>query len=331
MPLLERLALPRFYVQGDQAVVSAIVQNYTGDVPHRPCHAYAPSGATQSPGTRPARSQIAAGGQERLDWRAQIASGAQNARFTVTADGGAGAQDATETTLPVSVPGLKMVTASAVTLTDPSATDTFDLSALPPGATVTLTLSPSLASALFPALDYLTSYPYGCAEQTMSSFLPDIAVAAALKQRGGNTLPPATLTKQVNLGLQKLYRYQHGDGGWNWWEFDQTDGDMTAYVLSGLVQARQAGYLVDDQRILRGAGCLKSLLAGEQELSKRADWALALSEAQPGSAGQDTRRPVRQARPSGHLQPGVSVPCAGRDRPSGTDSHSARRTGIKSP
>ena len=31
------------------------------------------------------------------------------------------------------------------------------------------------------ALDYLTTYPYGCTEQTMSSFLPNIIVAQVLK------------------------------------------------------------------------------------------------------------------------------------------------------
>ena len=32
--------------------------------------------------------------------------------------------------------------------------------------------------ALFGALDYLTGYPYGCTEQTMSRFLPTVIVAA---------------------------------------------------------------------------------------------------------------------------------------------------------
>jgi len=282
MPLLVRLALPRFYVQGDQAVVSAIVQNYSGTA--RTVQVSLKTDGAALTGSADRAVEIAAGGEQRLDWQASVAPAASSVRFTVTADGGAGARDATEATLPAFTPGLKMVTASAATLSDASATDTLDLSALPPGASVTLTLSPSLASSLFPALDYLTSYPYGCAEQTMSSFLPDIAVAAALGQRGAGRLPPAALARQVNLGLQKLYRYQHPDGGWNWWEFDQTDGDMTAYVLSGLVEAKRTGYLVDDQRIVRGAECLKRLLASEQELGKRADWALALSEAKPSAA-----------------------------------------------
>ena len=128
--------------------------------------------------------------------------------------------------------------------------------ALPPGATVTLTLSPSVAASMLEALDYLTSYPYGCAEQTMSSFLPDVIVARALRRLGSNRKVHPNLAQWVNLGLQKLYRYQHADGGWNWWEFDQTDGDMTAYVLWGLIQARDAGFLVDEQRMRRGTEAL---------------------------------------------------------------------------
>ena len=56
---------------------------------------------------------------------------------------------------------------------------------------------------------------------------------------------------------------------------------MTAYVLWGLVQARDAGYIVDEQRILRGTEALLRLLNGEQEWNKRADWLLTLSYAAP--------------------------------------------------
>ncbi len=299
-PLLVRLALPRFYISGDRATISALVQNYSATT-RTVRVTLEPLGAQIDGGTAARSVILAPGGQGRVDWSAKIMGGTDAARFRVVADGGAGAMDAMELTLPVSPPGLKVVTADARTLSGTDDTDTLDLTKLPPDASVTLTLAPSLASSLFPALDYLTSYPYGCAEQTMSSFLPDIAVAQALRQLGRDSQPgiaisqaiqqldtgrlqPATLNKQVSLGLQKLYHYQHPDGGWNWWENDQTDGDMTAYVLSGLFQAKQAGYLVDDQRIARGAEALKRLLAEERELGKRADWALALSEVRPGEA-----------------------------------------------
>src|SRR6266576_1352593 len=48
--------------------------------------------------------------------------------------------------------------------------------------TLDIPLSSSFAGSIFSALDYLTSYPYGCTEQTMSSFLPNIVVAKALKE-----------------------------------------------------------------------------------------------------------------------------------------------------
>ena len=169
----------------------------------------------------------------------------------------------------------------AETLDENNSAYSQDLTRLPPNATLTLTLAPSLASATLDALGYLTTYPYGCAEQTMSSFLPDVIVARAFKRLGSNRPVNPNLAQWVNLGLQKLYRYQHPDGGWNWWEFDQTDGDMTAYVLWGLVQARDAGYIVDEQRILRGTESLLRLLNGEQEWNRRADWLLTLSYAAP--------------------------------------------------
>lgn len=282
LPLVVRLALPRFSVKGDQAVVSAIVQNFSGA--SRTIHVrMEPHGATLT-GDVDRTVTLDAGGQTRLSWQATVTD-LPNVRFLVVADGGAdGARDATETALPVAAPGLKMVTATADTLTDTSASQKIDIHSLSPSATITLTLAPSLASSLFPALDYLSSFPSGNAEATMSSFLPDIAVACTFKARGAARPVRPLLAAQVGLGLQKLYRYQHSDGGWNWWEFDQTDGDMTAYVLSGLVEARHAGYLVDDQRILRGREALKRLLRGETELGKRADWLLTLAQVSPHDA-----------------------------------------------
>ncbi len=45
-----------------------------------------------------------------------------------------------------------------------------------------MALAPSLAGSLFGALDFLTAYPYGCTEQTVSSFFPNLAVVRALDE-----------------------------------------------------------------------------------------------------------------------------------------------------
>src|SRR5215510_7838838 len=134
-------------------------------------------------------------------------------------------------------------------------------------------VAPSIAGTLFGALDYLTTYPYGCTEQTMSSFLPNVIVSQTLKDvksasiRSGNDLK-----KKVERGRNRLYAYQHEDGGWGWWKDDPSDPFMTAYVVDGLTIAKQAGYEVDDDRITRGREKLEAMLqAGTNEQGKQID------------------------------------------------------------
>ena len=76
----------------------------------------------------------------------------------------------------------------------------------------------------------------------MSSFLPNILVTKAVKDLG-LTPPPASaeLEKKIAAGLQRLYMFQHDDGGWGWWQTDETHPFMTAYVVAGLAQAKDGG------------------------------------------------------------------------------------------
>ena len=94
---------------------------------------------------------------------------------------------------------------------------------------------------MFDALDYLTSYPWGCTEQTMSSFLPDLIVSQTIdKLHLKSPIDPATLRGMVKTGLERLYSFQHDDGGWGWWPDDSSRVFMTAYVVSGLGQIGRA-------------------------------------------------------------------------------------------
>ena len=104
-------------------------------------------------------------------------------------------------------------------------------------------VSPSIAGSMFSALDYLTTFPYGCTEQTMSSFLPNIVVAETLKKLNlTGRIDPADLNLKVDAGLERLADLQHEDGGWGWWKEDDSRVFMTAYVVSGLAEAAHAGY-----------------------------------------------------------------------------------------
>src|SRR5262249_21767441 len=80
------------------------------------------------------------------------------------------------------------------------------------------------------------------------------------------------LSAKVQRGLERLYGFQHTDGGWGWWQLDQTDPFMTAYVVDGLTLARRAGYAIDSYRLNRGRESGKQLLnVGKLENGKPID------------------------------------------------------------
>ncbi|MBM3472009.1 MAG: hypothetical protein FJX75_01890 [Armatimonadetes bacterium] len=278
MPLLVRLTLPRFYVAGDEGTAAAIVHNYT-DQERQVKVALTAEGARLVDAPEQTIT-LAPDASKRLVWRVE-ALGPDAARFLVSADGGEGARDAMESVLPVAPSGVKNVDAFAG-LSEQSVSQTIALpaNALPNSAKLEVTVSPSLAGPIFEALDYLATYPYGCAEQTLDSFLPNLIVARTLAKLKVDRPEPKNLDRYVSFGLQKLLRYQHEDGGWHWWEFDDSDPYMTAYVVYGLKIADESGYVGASGAMNRGVAYLNGALAEERYREARAYllWALAYAD-----------------------------------------------------
>jgi alpha-2-macroglobulin len=278
LPLLVRFTLPRFYVEGDEATVAATVHNYTGT--DRTVKVSLTGEGAQLLEPAEKTLKLANDDLQRLTWRVKI-TGPKSVRFLVSADGGPGGKDATESTLPVYADGVKEVQAkSGMTATSEQTVLNLPPASVPGSGLVEVSLSPSLGGPIFDALEYLVNYPYGCAEQTMSSFLPNVIVADTLKRLGAQRPRPKNLDRYVSFGLQKLLRYQHSDGGWHWWEFDESDPFVTAYVVYGLKVADQAGYVGAHAAMVRGVSYLKKALDQETYRDARAYllWALAFAD-----------------------------------------------------
>ncbi len=278
MPLLVRLVLPRFYVEGDEGTAAAIVHNYTGE--GKTVNVALSADGAQVHGEPRQQVSIPAEGITRLTWRI-TATDPGEARFVVSADGGEGAQDAMQTILPVVPSGVENVDAWAGSSNESvSQTVTLPRAALDGSGEMVVTLSPSLAGPIFEALDYLVRYPYGCAEQTMDSFLPSVIVARTLERLNADRPEPEMLDRYVNFGLQKLIRYQHDDGGWHWWEFDDSDPYISAYIVYGLKVAHEAGYVGAEAPMRRGVSYLVNQLGEERYARARAYllWALAYAD-----------------------------------------------------
>lgn len=106
----------------------------------------------------------------------------------------------------------------------------------------TLVLSSGPAGTLIAVADYLAGYPYGCVEQTMSRFMPALALASGLERAGIDAATVrAGLDERVTAGLGRLAAMRRADGSWGWWHGLDGDLEMTAFVRLGLVEAAAGG------------------------------------------------------------------------------------------
>jgi len=121
----------------------------------------------------------------------------------------------------------------------------------------TITISSTIDPILLEAIRYLVDYPYGCVEQTMSRLLPALAASKLLE--GADEPFVKKVSVVVSEGLERLYGFQHYDGGWGWWKDDRSTPFMTAYVMLGLYLATENGYDINRDVITMGYSAMKSL------------------------------------------------------------------------
>ncbi len=301
IPFGVRIAAPIVLTQNDQTTVSAIVHNNTdrscvatveaqikfeGMEAEKPMVASSGQGtkfqfvSAQQPISRPASpvpcpSSVLSLPPQTVTVRPNETAtvkwdfvAERSGRFVITvwAKSDNGRRDAEQRGITVLPHAAKKVVAQTVMLASNETVRELTI-VLPPNADlwasqISIRLAPSIFSALLGALEYLATYPYGCVEQTMDSFLPDLLVWRVLKERGIKVAwLERELPKMVQRGLARLYRFQHEDGGWGWWEDDETDLWMTSLVVRGLAEAKRAGFDVSEVALAKGIKAIEGMLS----------------------------------------------------------------------
>jgi uncharacterized protein YfaS (alpha-2-macroglobulin family) len=274
--VIARLSLPPFLVRGDTVTLSGLVNDtlskaVSGTAKMQLGGLSVVSGAALTPAG--AALNLAANGRARSDVQVRANTvGTANVTFTARTDSG---NDALKLPLPVKARGYD-VTQSAVGSGTVPLQFTVPADANAQTLALHLNLTPSLLSAVAPALEYLVGYPYGCTEQTMSRFLPTLLARQAFGNRagghqlgghqlGGEAQLPASLMKDLpaitEAGLARLALFQHDDGGWNFWQWDDSTFEMTAYVTEGLLRAKALGAKVDNSVLDRALIYLRARAA----------------------------------------------------------------------
>ena len=282
-PLIARLQTPRFLQAGDEVTISANLNNNTTAV--MPVLALLEvegvellgrlkDGELFDPET--GAIKVAPNGQERVDWLVRVVSpGSALLRLKAVSPEHS---DGMERRLPVEAHGIEVFLGTAGKMTADELALAIDLPGARADGTTSLSveLTPSLAVTMLDSLPYLVHYPYGCTEQTLSRFLPAVVVAGTLREFGldaetaldrvfggierefvDKTQPkgPGSIEKLDDVvahGLERLYDFQHSDGGWAWWKTGESNHWMTAYVVWGLTLAQEAGIEVRGSVLDRG-------------------------------------------------------------------------------
>ncbi|HKS15703.1 MAG TPA: alpha-2-macroglobulin family protein, partial [Planctomycetota bacterium] len=267
--VIVRLTTPRFFTQKDACVVTGVVHNYRDDVDE--IRVSLEAEGIELEGPREVTIKLAKGEDKRIDWKVK-ATTAGFAKLTARALSPK-ESDAMRLEIPIlphgSLQTLTRAGAAEGTIREKIA---LPATAIREATELTISVSPSVASQVTGALEYLAGYPYGCVEQTMSRFLPSVVAASAMQRLGvRNDKLAKELPGMVMAGLQRLYNFQHYDGGWGWWEQDESHPYMTAYVVYGLAKAKEADQPVDPEVINRGVHRLQNWVAirGEANASKR--------------------------------------------------------------
>jgi len=270
-PLLIRPQTPRFFVSGDEVTLSAVVNNNTderlrGAVMINASGVRLIGDATQSIDIRP-------GERIEFDWPAVVEDDATFVNLTFGVEAG-DYSDASrpplgdpdnDQRLPVYRFEAPATVGTSGQLAD--AGTRLEGVVLPPTyeniqqAQVDVTIDPSLASAALDGLKWLEDYPFSSTEATVSRFLPNALTIQTLREFGiDDPELEAKLDTSVNQALQKLYGEQDVDGGWGWSTEAPSDPYITAYVVQGLVAAREAGYPISDEVLGMALNYLRSQL-----------------------------------------------------------------------
>ncbi len=261
LPLLVRPVTPRFLVVGDRVHLASVINNNTDEEQTVEATLLVEGVDLESQATQSVT--IPAGSRARVEWMA-VAQDVPYVDLTFIAIGADGYQDATKPTLATGPDG----TIPVYRYTAPDHVGTGGV--LREGGARTEGISlptrlldtsqgelvihvdPSLAVTTIDSMDYLWNYPHQCIEQTVSRFLPNVMTYRALKDL--NISDPeleADLYIALEFALERLTREQNPDGGWGWFSGMDSNPLVTAYAVLGLIEARDAGFEVDQAMIDR--------------------------------------------------------------------------------
>ena len=263
--LIARIGRPRFMVEGDELGLIGIVNSNTERGLKQVDTELTADGKTLKPEEGIALS-LPAFGSARNYYPFTVPRDRREVALQFTAKADREASDALKVSVPVERRGVPfklhgigdMAGNKTVTITPLAETD--DFSFVP--ETATIAVNPSPVIQMLRATIYLSEYPYGCIEQTLNSFIPNLALQRVLGRKGYgrfiNEKAKEDLDKKVTAGLARIQQYQNDDGTWGWWAGSRGNAFVTGYVLTSIHRAAASGLEYDRDIVKKGVDTIQA-------------------------------------------------------------------------
>jgi uncharacterized protein YfaS (alpha-2-macroglobulin family) len=131
---------------------------------------------------------------------------------------------------------------------------------IPSSVSYQLVVSRSPALELGEHLRYLVQYPYGCTEQTVSAAFPQLYFGDMADMMGLNQKSKMNANTNILEAIRKIKMRQTYKGGIMLWDSGEEDWWATVYSAHFLLEARKAGFDVDNSLIETILGYINSRL-----------------------------------------------------------------------
>ncbi|MFA5565633.1 MAG: Ig-like domain-containing protein [Acidimicrobiia bacterium] len=267
LPLQIRPSAPRFANFGDEFQLPFVLQNQT-DQPMQ-TKLILETDNLEALGAKGLVVEVPA--HNRVEVRLPVRTeNAGTARFRLSAETGE-SRDSVEVEIPVFTPATREAFATYGVIDDGAN----GLPLTPPTNVfeefggLEITTSSTALAALADAVITLVDYPLDHSDALASRILSVVALRDVLDAFNSPELPsPSALSEMVSADLARLVIQQNGDGGWPMWRRDQpSDPYRSTQVVHALVEAKRAGYVVNEAALSQGLNYLEWI---EQHIP--ADW-----------------------------------------------------------
>ncbi|MFZ2189066.1 MAG: MG2 domain-containing protein [Candidatus Moraniibacteriota bacterium] len=242
-----RPILPNIFRIGDEVILSALLQNFSGEKGSYLTNLQF-SGGKVVKGTNQ-KIELNSGESKEIYFTVAPEKELEAAELIFSATG-KDERNSDKVTLvaPVYSAGYR-VSRSFVGSDKVAANYEFSDDADPEKSTLKVSLAPNLLGTIPDAMEYLVSYPYGCIEQTMSRLVP-VVVAQKNKDLYQKALENKDMPELLHKGLLRLREHQLENGGFSWWWKDGADPFISWYVARYLEGIRSMPDLKQEDRNL---------------------------------------------------------------------------------